>query len=115
MAWEEWRQRQGQAFKSQKSYWGEAVLTHPRDADGPAPGAQSCLAGLREHGKGRSALPSPPAQTVLNEKDKLRDCTALCTFTYGFSKENDPSCSAISEANLMGQVWDSIAPVYVHP
>lgn len=105
----------GTSIQVTEELLGRGGAHTPTDADGPAPGAQSCLTGFWEHGKGRLALSLPPAQTVLNEKDKFRDCTALCTFTYGFSKENDTSCSAISETNLMGQVWDSIAPAYVHP
>lgn len=88
MAWERERQRGGQAFNSQKSYWWEAVLTHPLDAGWTGTRCAKLQAGFREHGKGRSSFSFPPGQTVLNEKDKFGGhCSALWTSTYGLSEE----------------------------
>lgn len=95
-----WPERSGDKeedkHSSHRRAIGERRCSHTHwMPDGPAPGAQSCTLDFQEHGKGRSSLsfpPLPPVQTVLNEKDKFRVSTALCTFTYGLSKENDTPC-----------------------
>lgn len=74
---------------------GEAVLTHPLDAGWASTRCAKLharLSGAWEREVITFLPPLPPVQTVLNEKDKFRVSTALCTFTYGLSKENDTPC-----------------------
>lgn len=78
MSWEGERQRQGQAFNSQKSSWWEAELIHPLGAGWASTRCAKPHGRLSEAWERKVITFLDPVQTVLTEKDKFRD---YCQFS----------------------------------